>query len=66
MRISFKKLYFNLIFICATLALLITVGVNVLRNEDVLSTSNIIISIAVVFGLIGSIILRKKEQKNTI
>lgn len=62
MRVGFKKLYFNLIFICATLALMITVGVNVSRNEDVVSTSNIIIAIAVLFGLLGSIIVRKREN----
>lgn len=62
MRVGYKKLYFNLIFICATLALFITVGINVLRNEEVVSTSNVIIAIAVLFGLIGSIIVRKKEN----
>lgn len=64
MRMSFKKLYFYSLLIGSLLLLGLQVSLNLLENESVLITSNIIITIAVLIGLIGSIIVRKKEDDN--
>lgn len=64
MRVSFKKLYFYSLLIGSLLVLGLQVGLNLLESKSVLTTTNIILAITVVVGLIGSIIVRKQENSD--
>ncbi len=64
MKVRFKKMHFTIVLIVATLALALTVGLDVWHDRNILKINNFIIALAVLYGLIGLIVSLKNEKKN--
>lgn len=64
MKVRFKKMHFTIVLIVATLALALTVGLDVWHDRSIFKINNVIILLAVLYGLIGLIVTLKNEKNN--